>query len=920
LTCFAAAIVAGTGVASDVSRIDFDGAVSGDLSMNFDRATSTWEGDGAFVGPDTPRFSLPQAVTSLEFWSQLIDRSMNSQRAWIGDSRDGSQSVLAILDADADALLVWVGETIEGEPTLRFDLDRTDGGVTSQDVLAETPQRREDAIYYPKAGVVFPGCVVLLCPRRDNIAGGGGDPIWVTMGVSLLALQEGVDGSWTWSVIHDALGHPDAAGWDRVLMPAMNAYYPISYTGPLTEAFLPFVDYLRHQGMSNAPGGQAFLTKASRSSLDHAWTFGPVKKVFEQSGFGLHFHSAAWTPNGYVLSIGDNRVNNEVKRFTCSDWSQYWDDGLWTQQDRFNGAQTYDSGVSQVPANQFWGCVPGSEINTILVGGDVTSGTVFEVAVPADPAATAQFVRRHGQEFGESGSSAGASNTCEWLTRPRPERSTAVLARTRGTLGSSQTTEARLIYSPDGVAFSSCAGLPAEVDKAAIAVLGESSIYLPTYQSPSSVQGIWSIDRPESMVETRPMAVGGGGRNYLMLDDDGDYLNPVSINNVAVTVVQEAGVSGVHPITGEAMHVPTFAPVVRLKSTGATSRRIWDITLTEPTVPIPHGRAIIPMWINVLGNEMARLRVYLRDGAERDNQLFLLAERDQWVRIALVVDMVEEGPFETPQLRIQVADDDDETYDVDVMVAVEGFFIDDIPGYPTPPSLQGDTTIPWDAPERAEVALPSMGIPCSIVIDGIIPAIGVDATMSTYVDEISLAVLTLMDGTTLTMTADPGAATLVATVTPLKGPPVVAEAGGFHIARLDRFWIAAVMTPQGVTVMGLCGGDHGEGVVTVTVGESLQLPVAVVIGGGKVQAPLLIRSVIADASHAFTVRDIMAVLAGRAPCPHDLSGDGQIGTSDLLIVLDQWGVCSGCEADFDRDGVVGVADLLQILDRWGQCQ
>ncbi len=32
-----------------------------------------------------------------------------------------------------------------------------------------------------------------------------------------------------------------------------------------------------------------------------------------------------------------------------------------------------------------------------------------------------------------------------------------------------------------------------------------------------------------------------------------------------------------------------------------------------------------------------------------------------------------------------------------------------------------------------------------------------------------------------------------------------------------------------------------------------------------------------------------------------------------------WGPCKGCPADFDGDGNVGVTDLLILLGTWGPC-
>ncbi len=55
-----------------------------------------------------------------------------------------------------------------------------------------------------------------------------------------------------------------------------------------------------------------------------------------------------------------------------------------------------------------------------------------------------------------------------------------------------------------------------------------------------------------------------------------------------------------------------------------------------------------------------------------------------------------------------------------------------------------------------------------------------------------------------------------------------------------------------------------------------------------------------------------------APCPWDCqaTADGNVGISDLLALLAQWGLPTPC--DFDGGGV-GINDLLAMLSVWGAC-
>jgi hypothetical protein len=53
------------------------------------------------------------------------------------------------------------------------------------------------------------------------------------------------------------------------------------------------------------------------------------------------------------------------------------------------------------------------------------------------------------------------------------------------------------------------------------------------------------------------------------------------------------------------------------------------------------------------------------------------------------------------------------------------------------------------------------------------------------------------------------------------------------------------------------------------------------------------------------------------PCPWDLDDTGDVGVTDFLNLLADWGM-SGVPADFDGGGV-GVTDFLVLLAHWGPC-
>ena len=53
-------------------------------------------------------------------------------------------------------------------------------------------------------------------------------------------------------------------------------------------------------------------------------------------------------------------------------------------------------------------------------------------------------------------------------------------------------------------------------------------------------------------------------------------------------------------------------------------------------------------------------------------------------------------------------------------------------------------------------------------------------------------------------------------------------------------------------------------------------------------------------------------------CP-DITGDGLVNVSDLLAIIDQWGLTNS-PADVNFDGIVDVSDLLIVVGNWGACE
>jgi hypothetical protein len=67
---------------------------------------------------------------------------------------------------------------------------------------------------------------------------------------------------------------------------------------------------------------------------------------------------------------------------------------------------------------------------------------------------------------------------------------------------------------------------------------------------------------------------------------------------------------------------------------------------------------------------------------------------------------------------------------------------------------------------------------------------------------------------------------------------------------------------------------------------------------------------------------MMSITCAPAPCPADVTGDGQVNVSDLLGVIAAWGTTGDPgrhPADVDENGVVNIEDLLDVIAAWGTC-
>jgi photosystem II stability/assembly factor-like uncharacterized protein len=54
-------------------------------------------------------------------------------------------------------------------------------------------------------------------------------------------------------------------------------------------------------------------------------------------------------------------------------------------------------------------------------------------------------------------------------------------------------------------------------------------------------------------------------------------------------------------------------------------------------------------------------------------------------------------------------------------------------------------------------------------------------------------------------------------------------------------------------------------------------------------------------------------------CATDINYDLQTNVSDILEIINDWGVCKNCPSDITEDGLVNVSDLLAVINAWGPC-
>ncbi len=127
---------------------------------------------------------------------------------------------------------------------------------------------------------------------------------------------------------------------------------------------------------------------------------------------------------------------------------------------------------------------------------------------------------------------------------------------------------------------------------------------------------------------------------------------------------------------------------------------------------------------------------------------------------------------------------------------------------------------------------------------------------------------------------------------------------------------------EGNPVWLLSGADLGwSGVGTFTAMVETDLLNGVIDSGNPAFSEFLITIAMANRqplTGQFTHSTIEADIVGK-PCPWDLDFDDEVGITDFLALLAQWGMDPGGPPDFNSNGAVDISDFLELLANWGPC-
>ena len=786
----------------------FDQGQTGSLPpVSVVRDYATIDALGAAVGPHEPRWGRPQLRAPLREWT--LARSTTQSITWVagGFDSDGVTPMICYFQVGIERIDFWIDAAIDdGDPTFFVDVERE----VIRDLLVGSPLEREFHAYQPEAAIALPGCFLFMCQRWYDVNENPAFRSWRVEGISVIAMQRDEAGDFVFEIVGDgpplnndntALGIERGAPW------AMTAYYPvIEGQDPLLRAFIPVVDYIAFNSIKL--GGQVFLVEATRPDPKTAWSFGEFFLIDEHVEDGTHFHTAAWTPRGVVVAMGDADALNENILYTCADWDDYANPFNWTKYDRAYGAGTHPDLPAGTTANQFGGAVPGRDPNRFLVGADVSAGGVYECTVPEDPDEGLVFTRLWG-EHSTDGASFG--HIALWLHKPAPERSTRSVTRVSPNALAADVAHdaARVIYSDDDVNFMTVARVPTTSHRRSYVALHGDDILLFNRAGGvnPSPKGIWSIPAPVGLGPSRGLAVAPGGVNLLAASGGALVGVFAGAGNVLTPITD-----GLHPETGAPLDLPGHGPVYRIQADGSSGMYLSFYPTAEPVAP---GFAYLSLWVRVIGPEGVKTRVWLTDtGGQAESAHWSshgITNREQWVPYTVLLDTTAFAGDYMAQLRV-IADPTPRV--ADFLVLVDGFYAGEPPPYSTVPG----TTSPA---EQVTQPLGAIGPTWTVGIEFNVPYASEDwlghPAAAQDGGRLYLATLLADEGDYAELYADLDAATVGVDLYRegvLVGSASVADV---TIQRGDRLWIALAQSSSTAMVLyAWSGGSREYGLTAAT--------------------------------------------------------------------------------------------------------
>ena len=609
-----AMVVAVTSASADDDMVRreaiFDGGIVSTLPpIEIDHGVAIWdEARGIEIAADEPRFDVPRNGLNAGPWRPQCDSISVASVVLSGRSRDGGESRVAIYDRVQFQLSVWNGDDFHLPPTHRFSHRREIDEQVVPDAFQGSALERPDRTHRVVSGVMLPGCMLFLLQRKDRIEEGSkGDAVsWRIAGVTVAAMQEDSTGEWSWTHAMDMPppDDPDAHLFQRGFLSSMSAFYPTSRGGDLLEAFVPLVDYMNHQAVRRATGGQCGLFRVRRSSVDAAWEIGPLYEVHSSwRSEGEHFHVAGWTSNGVTISIGD-ATKSRLVLAQCSDWEHYDDPANWTVIPRWQGQ--LEDGVTQVTTNQFWSCCPGNDVDSLICGGDNVSSAILDLDVPTSAESLPVFREMLGYQpsilaYGAAG------NTVGWLQRSTPQTNGPVVAR-QVFEWSGNDTYSRVLYSATGESFATVARLPEDVEQYAVPFLADGGVCVHRFRA-LGPSGIFKAAVPsEDRTQAGLLALPGGVD--LLRDDTGAHRPPDDLqigNGVSVERVEPSDIPG-----GHGLGLAPDSVCYRVTGSPTGSTRLLAARIDDPHPPGANATSSTAVHLQICNLLSGKLRIQTR--------------------------------------------------------------------------------------------------------------------------------------------------------------------------------------------------------------------------------------------------------------------------------------------------------------------